>query len=460
MKNNMSPGQMREFIDHLDGLAVLDKDGYYTYVSPGWEEYSGCPAEKAIGRTVWDIFPETHATEVFETGKSLSYGLVLKKGTPAFTTYYPRFDSKGNVCGIYLYIVLRSGSSPEELSSHVQALSKQVEYYEKELALERGAKYTLDSIVGESAAIRELKEQIKLAARSSSTVLIEGETGSGKELIAHSIHTLSKRRKANFVRVNCAAIPAELMESEFFGYAAGAFTDASKKGKIGRFALANGGSIFLDEINLLPMTMQPKFLRVLQEKEIDPVGATQSIAVDTRVIAACNVDLEKMVEAGDFRQDLYYRLNVVRLKAPSLRERPEDIPTLVNIFIRQYNRTLGMMVERISDEALAMLLEYEWPGNVRELQNSIESAMNHATDSILQKKHFGPLVERIRVNRGRIAGRDKGGYNLAREKRAFEKRLIQDALQESKGNRKEAAELLGISRTMLYKKLDQYNMNE
>ena len=236
------------------------------------------------------------------------------------------------------------------------SLLNQVKYYKQELSKERGARYSLDNIVGTSSAILRLKEQILNAAKSTSTVLIYGETGAGKELIAHSIHAMSKRAAGNFVRVNCSAIPENLMESEFFGYAAGAFTGALKSGKIGRFQLADHGSMFLDEINLLPLTMQPKFLRTLQEHEIDPVGGTKSIPINVRVIAATNIPLEKLVDSGAFRSDLYYRLNVIRIVAPPLRDRKEDIPLLSSVLLERINLQLGTFVQRISPSAMEFLM--------------------------------------------------------------------------------------------------------
>jgi len=460
MENRLSQEIMLDFITQLDGMAVLDQEGRYTYVSPAWESYTGLSAKDALGHKVWEVIPETHATEVFQTGKPVSCALVSKNGTPAFTTYYPRLDKQGKVCGVMLYIVLRGReNSVDDFQKHIDALTSQVDYYRKELAKERGAKYTLHNIVGQSIAVARLKEQIVQAAGSSSTVLIDGETGCGKELVARAIHTLSLRSSGNFVRVNCSAIPSELMESEFFGYEAGAFTGASRKGKLGRFALADGGSIFLDEVNLLPSTMQPKFLRVLQEREIDPVGGTKSVPVDVRVIAASNVNLEQLADRGDFRRDLYYRLNVLHITVPPLRERREDIPLLAHDLINRLNRQLGMVVESISDQALTLLMSYDWPGNVRELQNAIESAMNQTKSSILQEEHFTDIAARCRTLHATADAVSRSAYNLAVEKRAFEKRLIEEALNAVGGNRKEAAQLLGISRVMLYNKLDQYNIS-
>lgn len=297
MENHIDPSTMLEFIEGLAAMAVLDQDGVYTYVSPGWERYTGHTAQEAIGRKVWEMVPDTHATEVFHTGKPVFAKAVNANG-PAFTSYFPRFDRDGKLCGLFLYVIVQGMEDAQNLTRRIGELSSKVEFYQQELSRERGARYGLDNIIGESASVLRLKEQIVQAARSTSTVLIEGETGSGKELIAHSIHAMSARKAANFVRVNCSAIPAELMESEFFGYAAGAFTGAARKGRIGRFQLASGGSIFLDEVNLLIATMQPKFLRVLQEMEIDPVGGEKSIPIDVRVIAASNIPLETLVEAG------------------------------------------------------------------------------------------------------------------------------------------------------------------
>jgi len=219
LENHIDPSTMLEFIEGLAAMAVLDQDGVYTYVSPGWERYTGHTAQEAIGRKVWEMVPDTHATEVFHTGKPVFAKAVNANG-PAFTSYFPRFDRDGKLCGLFLYVIVQGMEDAQNLTRRIGELSSKVEFYQQELSRERGARYGLDNIIGESASVLRLKEQIVQAARSTSTVLIEGETGSGKELIAHSIHAMSARKAANFVRVNCSAIPAELMESEFFGYAA------------------------------------------------------------------------------------------------------------------------------------------------------------------------------------------------------------------------------------------------
>jgi len=234
-----------EFVNGL-AMAVLDKAGVYTFVSAGWEKYTGYDAENVIGKRVWDVIPDTMAGEVLRTGKPVLGHPVCCRNIPAFTSYFPRFAPDGSVNGVFLYVIVSGLNDAKQLIEQINTLTSELEFYKHELSRERGARYGLDSIIGKSDVIERMKDQIIQAARSSSTVLIEGETGSGKELIAHAIHAMSTRHTSNFVRVNCSAIPAELMESEFFGYAAGAFTGACRKGQVGRFQLANVGSIFLD----------------------------------------------------------------------------------------------------------------------------------------------------------------------------------------------------------------------
>lgn len=457
MKNQLEFNDALKFINGLEGMAILDKTGAYIFVSEGWQRYTGYSIDEAIGKKVWEVFPETHAREVLKTGKPVFGKPVLKKNVAAFTSYFPRFAQDGSVDGCFLYIIIHGMEDAYTINKQITALSSQVEYYREELSRERGARYGLDHIIGESVAIHNLKKQIHHAARSSSVVLIEGETGSGKELIAHAIHAHSARSSYNFVRVNCSAIPSELMESEFFGYAPGAFTGANRKGKLGRFELADKGSIFLDEINLLSATVQPKFLRALQEREIDPVGGDKSIPVDVRVIAASNIPLEQLVESGKFRNDLYYRLNVLRIFAPPLRERKEDIPLLTEHLIKQLNRQLGMMVEGVSPEVMGILLSYDWPGNVRELQNAIESAMNMTDSDILQKKSFERLISRIH-SKTCFLNESAGSNRLKKAMQTYERSLIIDALKSTGGNRAMTARLLGISRAALYQKTDKYDL--
>lgn len=445
-----------EFINSLC-VAILDENACYTYVSPMWCTLMHRNVRDVIGRRVEEMVPDTFALKVYKTSTPVIGHPISVFGEQAFTNYLPRFDKSNKVVGCFIYVILENMASASSVNEQIMALLNQVKYYKQELSKERGARYSLDNIVGTSSAILRLKEQILNAAKSTSTVLIYGETGAGKELIAHSIHAMSKRASGNFVRVNCSAIPENLMESEFFGYSAGAFTGALKSGKIGRFQLADRGSMFLDEVNLLPLTMQPKFLRTLQEHEIDPVGGTKSIPINVRVIAATNVPLEKLVDSGAFRSDLYYRLNVIRIVAPPLRDRKEDIPLLSAALLERINLQLGTFVQRISPSAMEFLMEYDWPGNVRELQNAIEAAVNVSAGPVLHKADFEQLSDRLTDNASFYTA-GNGDYNLHNAKANLERDIIAKVLSDTRGNRARGAKMLGISRTVLYQKLKAYNI--
>lgn len=454
MKQNI-PLLCHEFVNNII-MAALDEKGNYIYVSPQWEATRRVNACDVIGHNVLELVPDSKAMECIKTGQTIRGELVELESYPVFTTYIPRFDKENKLCGVFLYSIFEGAKNTKELIRELTALASEVDFYKEELSKERGAKYSLDNIIGASPSIMLMKERIIKASRSASTVLIEGETGTGKELIAHSIHTMSARRSKNFVRVNCAAIPGGLMESEFFGYMPGAFTGALKRGKIGRFELADKGTLFLDEVNLLTPTIQPKFLRVLQEMEIDPVGSENPKHIDVRIIAATNVSLEQQVQSGRFRSDLYYRFNVIRIVAPPLREHREDIPILTNNLIQRLNQQLGMNIEGAHPNVLELFSEYNWPGNVRELQNVIEAAMNITTSSVLQTQDFGTLLQRINSPHYRAAS--DYGLNLRKAKKNFEASFVREALIIADGNRTKAAGLLGISRTELYNKIGEYGL--
>lgn len=458
-----------QFVNSMYIMAILDQEGRYVYLNPGWLEHNkftlvpGQPpvslkAEMLLGQKVWDVIPDSKAAYVLEHGVPI-VGQPVDGGN-TFTTYLPRYTADGKPNGCYLYTIIGDLNEAAAVGKRLSDAIQEKDFFKQELAHERGAKYNLNSLVGSSPAMARVRNQIRMAARVPSSVLIEGETGTGKELIAHAIHAESIRAAGNFVRVNCAAIPPELMESEFFGYVPGAFTGASRQGKKGRFAFANGGSIFLDEVNLLPSTMQPKFLRVLQEREISPVGCEETMPVDVRVISASNISLSRQVAEGKFREDLYFRLNVINIVAPPLRERKEDIPLLVEEFIDRFNGQLGMMVQGVDSRVLQLFQEYDWPGNIRELQNSIERAMSMTTASVLTLQQFDTLMVRARRNwsMGAAAGGEGPQTGLRAAKQETEKKAILDALVLNQGNRTKAARTLGISRAVLYRKLEKYGI--
>lgn len=458
-----SPQLAKTIIEHLDGVVITDAEGRYIYVNEAWSKMmGGLKLEEIKGKYVHDVVPESKIDYVLKKKEPVTGHVIITKGpkkTEAFSSYIPIFKD-GNLIGGFIHVIMKGIKDAMDFSFKVNSMANQIKYYQQELRKIRGAKYTIDNIVGNSQEIVNMKNLIINAARSNSTVLIEGETGTGKELVAHSIHDLSNRYANPFVKVNCAAIPSELLESEFFGYEEGAFTGAKKGGKEGRFEMANGGSLFFDEINQLPLTLQPKLLRALQEKEIERVGGKDSIPIDVRIIAASNVPLDKLVKEKKFRIDLFYRLNVLKIVIPPLRKRKEDIPLIVDDLLDKLNFELGMNVPYISENAKIKLMEldYNWPGNVRELQNVIERAMNASWGEPLTWKHFNKYFKNKRIKKTYKI--DIDNINSIRDmKKALEKETILQALDSCNNNKTKAAEMLGISRTLLYRKIKEYEIN-
>jgi len=311
-------------------------------------------------------------------------------------------------------------------------------------------------LTGESEAIRELKETINLIAPTNAWVLILGENGTGKELVARSIHRLSKRAHKPFIEVNCAAIPEELIESELFGHEKGAFTGATEK-KRGKFDLAHEGTIFLDEVADMSLKAQAKILRILQEKKFERVGGTKLIETDVRVLAATNKDLEKEMEAGRFRQDLYYRLNVIPLRIPPLRERKEDIPLLVKCFLRDFALREGEAEKTMTDEAIEMLMHHDWPGNVRELKNFVERLIIMTPGQVIDREDLPPFNAKGTPALMESAFLEYETYRQA--KMAFEKQYIMKMLKKYDGNISRTAEAIGIERSNLHRKIKAYGLD-
>ena len=321
--------------------------------------------------------------------------------------------------------------------------------------------YSFDNIIGISDKMKSTFSRMRRFAAVDGTVLVHGESGTGKELVVHAIHQASRRSKGPFVVVNCGAIPPSLIESEFFGHEAGTFTDAKKR-RLGKFEAANGGSIFLDEIGDLPLEAQVKLLRVLEQGSFTRLGSNETVAIDVRVMAATNRDLEVMVEQHHFRGDLYWRLNVLSLHLCPLRERQEDIPLLVDHFLQKFSGLFGGTCPRLSASAMAQLKQYTWPGNVRELQNAIYSALAIAEENVIEVDDLPPTVLGKQAFTPTPPGQsvsEKSLAELAAEATAqCERQAIQDALSKTQGNKEKAAELLGIGRKTLYRKLNQYDM--
>jgi formate hydrogenlyase transcriptional activator len=346
-----------------------------------------------------------------------------------------------NHVGNQVAIAIENALAYRQIAELKNKLAEEKLYLEDEIRTQ----YNFEEIIGESAALKRILNQVETVAPTGSTVLIQGETGTGKELIARAIHSLSDRHERTFVKINCAAIPTGLLESELFGHEKGAFTGAISQ-KIGRFELAHGGTLFLDEVGDIPLEIQPKLLRVLQEQEFERLGATRTLRVDVRIVAATNRDLSKMVEERQFRSDLYYRLNVFPIVVPPLRERPEDIPILVRYFAQRLARRMNKHIETIPSEAMRALTLYPWPGNIRELENFIERAV------ILSK---GSKLE-IPLSELKNSEEVSSAETLTLEE--AERRHILQALDETKwviGGPRGAAARLGMKRTTLHSRMQK-----
>ena len=461
-------------LDQSGIIALTDRHGRYLYVNKKWEEATGMPCERVIGRNAEEVTPDTGVMTALRTGRIISGELFQyaqgKKDNISVMKYRPLTDGSGNVTGCLITSLFDGIGEARKFSEKMTAALKEEKRTENTDRNSSGAKYDVGDIIGESPAMREIKEQIYIAGASSASCLIEGETGTGKELIAHAIHKVSSRRAFPFVRVNCSAIPENLMESEFFGYEEGSFTGGSRGGKAGKFENAHLGSMFLDEVNAMSLAVQPKLLRALQEKEIERVGGTASIPVDVRIISASNMPLDYLVEKGRFRRDLFYRLNIITIRIPPLRDRREDILPLAESFIRKYNMEMGRDVGELSGDALSCLMEYDWPGNVRELQNAIERAMACSRGDRLEEDDFRRFsTGRSIFGEGIYHGIDvtssaphhtekKAVRSLSEQKAESEKEAIRHALEACGGNKSRAARMLNISRTLLYKKLEKYEI--
>lgn len=459
---------MQRITSELEGLIITDAEGRYIYVNHRWSSLTGYTLAQVKGRYVREIVLNSRVDEVLKSQKFISGDALLlniRTGAevPVYCSYTPLFH-EGEIEGCFVYMIPKSEHDsmviPPNVTTLLEALNKQLLLLRPHSVL---ISNPLDNIIGDSPQILKTKDEIICAARSSSTVLIEGETGSGKELVAHAIHELSMRQNHRLVKVNCAAIPSELLEAEFFGYEEGSFTGARRGGQAGKFEVANNGSLFLDEINQMPFSLQPKLLRALQEREIERIGSSTTIPIDTRIISATNIPLRQLVREGKFRSDLYFRLNVIKIRIPPLRERRSDIPLLIDHLLKQLNLRLNLQIPGITEETVERLMEYSWPGNVRELQNVLERAMNLAWFEPLEWKYFSDYFSHLDDPAALPAKPDaawepKKLSTLRQRKGAAEREMLVEALEMFHGNKTAVARELGISRTILYQKLHKYDL--
>ena len=434
-----------------DGIVVVDADGIITLISKAYTDFLGIDENDAVGKHVEDVIENTRLPIALKTGKTEKAQLQLINGSYMVASRYPLIKDR-KVVGAIGKVLFRNINELNLLHKRINLLQNQLENFKNKTGGPGQAKYSFQNIIGESDKIMLAKTMAEKAALTDSSILLLGESGTGKELFAHAIHQESSRAANPFIKINCAAIPHELLESELFGYEAGAFTGALKGGKAGKFETADGGTLFLDEIGDMPMSMQSKLLRVLQEKEIEKIGAQYPLSVDVRIIAATNKNLEELTTQGKFRADLFFRLNVFGIKIAPLRERPEDIDILIPSLLDKICSRLGKYVENISPQAIKKLKKYSWPGNVRELENVLERAVNLiGREGIIEPEH---LPEKIS---GQVVDMEINSLNesIAQSERT----AIEKALTIAKGNKAKAARLLNISRTKLYNRLSKLNMH-
>ncbi len=433
-----------------DGLVIIDKNAIITMISNSYCDFLGTTKENAIGKVITDIIEHTRMHNVLQTGEQETAQLQEIKGSYMIASRIPIIKN-GELIGVIGKVLFRNIKELNHLHSKIKTMGKELETYKTRLNELNTASYHFYDIIGTSEKISKAISISRKAAQTHSNVFILGESGTGKELFAHAIHLASDRLYAPFVKVNCAAIPNDLLESELFGYEGGSFTGARKEGKTGKFEQADGGTIFLDEIGDMPLHMQVKLLRVIQEKQVEKIGSRGSKKIDVRIIAATNRNLEKSMREGNFREDLYYRLNVVTIYIPALHERTDDIMLIANHLIKKISKDLNKKVIGISKESEYFLKNYIWKGNVRELENVLERAINIMEDSSI----ISPLDLPEK-----ITGRKEPDIIISLEQTIVlaEKQAIIEALKASDGNKTKAAKNLEIGRTSLYEKIKKYNI--
>ncbi len=457
----MKENELKTFIDALRNnpfmsITVIDKEGTCIFRTRITERFTRVRNSDIVGKH-YSVLP--HSKELLD---------VLEKGVPQFFVPFKtasgydaiiqRFPIKTNneILGAISIIVIKDIEEIKALIAKRDSLKSKLKNYDQELRRLRAAKYTLENIVGKSDKIEANRKSAEEYAQSNSPVLITGETGTGKELFAHAIHLASPRKDGPFIRVNCGAIPHDLIESELFGYEEGAFTGAKKGTKVGKFELAHHGTIFLDEISLLDISMQPKLLAVLQNHEIERIGGNKIVKLDFRVISATNRSLEQMFEERIFRRDLYYRLNTFNLNLSPLRERRDDIEILTRCFLESFNKEYGFQIDEIDPQVMDIFFNWNWPGNVRELQNVMERAVQ-----VSNRKRIMPhdLPDYLISNWEYIARKlpDENRINILKNsKDDIEKKLVESALLSNNWNKYKTAKQLGISRSRLYSLIKKY----
>lgn len=450
-------------------MVVVDHEGIVVYLNSAYCEFLKVTPEESIGKHVQDVIENSRMQIVAKTGQAEVASIHPINGSEMIANRYPLYV-KEQLVGAVGTVMFRNPQEWMDYSKKIQPIMEELNYYKTKFEKELFSKYHFGDLVGSSPKFLEAKKLAERVSDSQSAVLLLGASGTGKELFAHAIHQTSGRRFAPFMRLNCASIPEHLFESEIFGYEEGSFTGAKKGGKKGKFELAHGGTIFLDEIGDLPLQMQSKLLRVLQEKEIERIGGRAPMQIDVRVIAATHRNLEKMVMDGEFREDLYYRLNVIKIEIPSLKDRKEDIVPISRILLKKLETRFHRYGLDLSEEVMIDLERHSWPGNIRELENVLERAVNVIDGQIIysdhlplylqhegksQNKTFSSPLPLSSMNRNKHHRPVKPLKDIVAE---VEKEAILIALTEADGNKIAAAKMLGIGKTSFYDKCKSYEI--
>lgn len=459
MGRTFSEPDFREVCQNLyDGIHITDGEGVIVFINDAYTRTTGIRPEQVLGRRVSEIegllYKGSVTGQVLKTKKRVnSMATILELGKEVLVTGTPVFDEAGNI----KLVVTNTRDFPElkRLEHQLHTLTEERKKVHQELAFLRRQQAGGRELVYRSEAMESVMELVRTVAQTDVTVLITGESGTGKELIASELYQGSARRDKPFIKVNCAAIPAELLESELFGYEEGAFTGARRSGKAGMFELADTGMILLDEIGDMPLTLQTKLLRVLQQRELIRVGGSRPVKLDLRVVAATNKNLREEVRQGRFREDLYYRLNVVPIELKPLRERQTDIPLLAERFCRDFCKKYGRDM-RITPDGLQLLTEYPWPGNIRELENLIERLIvTNGEGGAVTRGHVLAALS----SSGSFHGSSAAAGTLKQQVSAYEREIVLQAVKRE-GSIRRAAKALGVDHSTLVKKLRQYGLAE
>jgi len=440
------------------GMMVVDREHRVVWISDGYKRFLpalGRTEAEFVGRRVEEVVPNSLMAQVIDSGQAILVDLLTNQAGTFVVSRLPLRGAEGEVIGALGLVLLdQPETTMQPLLAKFGRLQRELDAARSQLAAQRRPKHTIASFIGASEAAIEVKRQARRAAQTDAAVLLLGETGTGKELLAQGIHAASARAARPFIGVNIAAVPDALLEAEFFGVAPGAYTGAERKGRDGKFKLADGGTLFLDEIGDMPLALQVKLLRVLQEQEVEPLGSNAVQRVDVRIIAATSRDLQAMVAAGEFRADLYYRLNVLPIALPPLRARIADLDPLIDALAEDIARRAGLAVKQLDQDAHDLLSRHDWPGNIRELRNALEQATLMTDDPVLGTGHFASIATLLEArDRSTPAPVRTALQRLPQAKAELESRAIREALAATGGNKAAAAKLLGISRATLYEKL-------